>query len=173
MTEKKPPRIVTEISRLLDSFEDVSELMHLSDTFVKKADELLDRDIKKAQSFIRTAESRKNQIRELFPWLEEGPLYIRTTPKEISKAVKKKYLPTISGRFTSSMIKDFVVQEFQVPEEYRETETEAGTKIFNNAVRKAMSYLVKSKDVKRLNNGEFTEIKKKKVPDDDFFNEVK
>ena len=60
-----------EIKSLIDQVDKVSEIEEIQGNFLKKAHELLDRDISKAKAFIEKAESRKQEIEKLNGQLHE------------------------------------------------------------------------------------------------------
>ena len=60
-----------EIKSLIDQVDKVSEIEEIQGNFLKKAHELLDRDIEKAKAFIQKAEARKDEITRLLSFAKD------------------------------------------------------------------------------------------------------
>ena len=75
-----------EIKSLIDQVDKVSEIEEIQGNFLKKAHELLDRDIAKAKSFIQRAEDRKIEIEKLFGFARD---YERSHPAVVQVPVQE------------------------------------------------------------------------------------
>tara|TARA_X000001388_G_scaffold67625_1_gene55006 strand:- start:7 stop:546 length:540 start_codon:yes stop_codon:yes gene_type:complete len=156
-----------EIKSLIDQVDKVSEIEEIQGNFLKKAHELLDRDIQKAQAFIQRAEDRKVEIEKLFGFARDyersHPAVVQVpvqetpefTPKTIAEKIEEDYLPGIDRKFTNNDVRDYLVEEYAVPESVVNEKTKCGNIILSEKVRKAIMRLAGEGKIDRVSPGRF------------------
>ena len=171
-----------EIKSLIDQVDKVSEIEEIQGNFLKKAHELLDRDIEKAKAFIQKAEDRKVEIEKLFGFARDyersNPAVVQVpvqetpelTPKTIAEKIEEDYLPGIDRKFTNNDVRDYLVEEYAVPESVVKEKTKCGNIVLSEKVRKAIMRLEREGKIDRVSLGRFQ--KTPAAASNNFFNSV-
>lgn len=177
-----------EIKSLIDQVDKVSEIEEIQGNFLKKAHELLDRDIEKAKAFIQKAEARKEEITRLLSFAkdyENSKPETRTgtrtgqstsssvvTPKEIAEKVQQDFLPGINQRFTSDDVRHYVIEEFNISRDTAAERTNCGNNVIAEKVRKAIMRLERQNHINRISSGIFVKKNPAASSNKNFFNQV-
>jgi len=178
-----------EITSLIDQVDKVSEIEEIQGTFLKKAHELLDRDIEKAKAFIQKAEARKDEITRLLSFAKDyenskpdtnagirkagkGTDSSVVTPKEIAEKVQQHFLPGVNERFTNDDIREYVIKHFNISRDTAAERTSCGNNIVTEKVRKAIMRLERQNHINRVSSGIYVKKNPVASSNKNFFSNV-